>query len=280
MSLTPFVSTAWLADHLDDPDIRVLEVSSAINSDDGRPGHIPGATRVYWKDWCWHETDREFVTPTAMAERFGGSGIGPETTVVIYGDPIQYGSYAYWAFKMAGHRRLCLLDGGRKKWMIDGRTLSNEVPHYAPVSYPAPEGDRSMRVGRRNVLRQLENKKRLLLDLRTAEEFSGERVIEYAAPFDHGAERGGRIPGAQNLFFREFLNEDDTIKSSGDIEAALQRAAISLDQYDEIVCYCRLSHRASLAWVALTAVRGIENVKIYDGSWTEWGSIVGYPIEK
>ncbi len=280
MPKPPFVSTAWLADHLDDPDIRVVEIGSSSDRSPYRAGHVPGATWLYWKAACWHETDRQFVTPQAMAALFGGLGIGPDTTVVLYGDPVQYGSYAYWAFTMAGHRRLRLLDGARRKWAAEGRALSQEIPESSAVAYRPPTGDQSMRIGRRNVLQHLRQPKRLLLDVRSPEEYSGERVIEYSAGFDHGAERAGHIPGARHLYFRELLNDDDTMKSPEEIGAQFKQAGIDPQSYDEVVCYCRLSHRASMAWLAVSQLLGHKNVKIYDGSWTEWGSIVGYPIER
>ena len=116
-----------------------------------REGHIPGAIWVYWKSACWHETDRDFITPAALAKMLGGMGIGPQSTLVLYGDPVQYGSYAFWAFTMAGHAKLRLLDGGRRKWVMEGRPLSQTVPHFPAIAYPAPEGTSSMRVGRRDV---------------------------------------------------------------------------------------------------------------------------------
>lgn len=279
MTTFPFVTADWLAAHIEDRDLRVVEIGSGTD-DVYRAGHIPGAIWLNWKSACWHETDRQFVTPEAMARNFGRIGIGPDTTVVLYGEPIQYGSYAYWAFTMAGHRQLRLLDGGRKKWLADGHAVSQDVPLFDAVNYPVLPGDESMRVGRREVRDHLGNPQRLLLDVRAPEEYCGERVIEYAAGFDHGAQRGGRIPGAQNIYFREFLNEDDTIKSAEAIRASFERAGIEPSAYDEVVCYCRLSHRATIAWIALSHVYGHPNAKIYDGSWTEWGSIVGYPIER
>jgi thiosulfate/3-mercaptopyruvate sulfurtransferase len=279
MPTLPFVSTAWLAEHIDDPDIRVVEIGSSDDRSVYHAGHVPGAVWLLWKAVCWHETDRQFVTPEAMAALFGGLGIGPDTTVVLYGDPIQYGSYAYWAFTMAGHRHLRLLDGGRKKW-AEGCALSQDIPDHAAVAYPTPIGDQSMRVGRRDVLDHLGQPDRLLLDLRSPEEYRGDRVIEYSAPFDHGAERAGHIPGARHLYFRELLNDDDTMKSADEIRARFKDVGIDPGRYDEVVCYCRLSHRATMGWLAVSQVLGHNNVKIYDGSWTEWGSIVGVPVEK
>ena len=161
-----------------------------------------------------------------------------------------------------------------------GRPLTREVPRFSPVAYPAPAGNASMRVGRDNVLNNLKKPGRLLLDARSPEEYEGKRVADYSFAFDHGAERSGRIPGAVHLYFKRFLNEDDSFKSPDEIRALLAAAGIAPGKFEDVVCYCRLSHRATLAWVALSFVLGLGNVKIYDGSWTEWGSIVGFPIEK
>ena len=200
----PLVSTAWLEDHLADPDLRIIEVCSVRDDKIYREGHIPGAMWVYWKSACWHETDRDFITPAALAKMLGGMGIGPQSTVVLYGDPVQYGSYAFWAFTMAGHAKLRLLDGGRRKWVMEGRPLSQTVPHFPAIAYPAPEGTSSMRVGRRDVRDKLGQPRRLLsLYFRSPEEYSGKRVSDYSFQVDHGAERTGRIPGAVHLYFKE-----------------------------------------------------------------------------
>ena len=277
---SPLVSTEWLEQHLGDPDLRIIEVCNLDDDKTYNEGHIPGAMWLYWKGACWHETDRDFVTPEAMATLLGSLGIGPQSTVVLYGDPVQYGSYAFWAFTMAGHKNLRLLDGARRKWVIEGRPLSRTVPRFPAVDYPVPKGDASMRIGRRNVRDNLKNPKRLLIDVRSPEEYKGERVSEYSFPVDHGAQRTGRIPGAQHLYFKELLNEDDTFKSPDELRRVLAAAGIAPDKVDDVVVYCRLSHRATIAWIALGRILGHGNIKIYDGSWTEWGSIVGYPVEK
>jgi len=280
MDHSPLISTAWLEAHLADPDLRIVEICNLRDDKTYNEGHIPDALWLYWKSACWHETDREFVTPAAMARLFGRLGIGPQSTVVLYGDPVQYGSYAFWAFTMAGHRNLRLLDGGRKKWVLERRPLSQDVPRFPAVAYPAPEGTSSMRVGRRNVRDNLGRPRRLLLDLRSPEEYSGERVSDYSFPVDYGAERTGRIPGAIHLYFKELLNEDDSFKSPDQLRGVFAAAGVTPKKFDDVVCYCRLSHRATIAWIALGHILGHGNIKIYDGSWTEWGSIVGYPIEK
>ena len=215
-----------------------------------------------------------------MAKLFGGMGIGPQSTVVLYGDPVQYGSYAFWAFTMAGHANLRLLDGGRRNWVMEGRPLSRTVPHFPAVAYPTPVANASMRVGRDNVRDHLRQPRRLLLDVRSPEEYTGKRVSEYSFVVDHGAERTGRIPGAVHLYFKELLNEDDSFKSPDQLRHVLTAAGVVPEKFDDVVCYCRLSHRATIAWIALSQILGHTNVKIYDGSWTEWGSIVGFPIEK
>lgn len=281
--MTPdiLVSTAWLAEHLHDPDLRILEISSVPDDKKYREGHIPGAAWAFWKSVCWHETDRELISSEAMARMLGGMGIGPDTTLVLCGDPVQFGTYAFWAYTMAGHRNLRLLDGGRKKWLAEGRPLSTEIPAPAAADYPAPPaGDAGSRVGRRNVRDHLGDSSRLLLDVRSPEEYKGERVIDYSFGFDHGAERKGHIPGAVHLYYKDLLNEDESFLPAEEIRRKLAAVGAVPDKVNEVVCYCRLSHRATLAWVAMTRILDFPQVKVYDGSWTEWGSIVGYPVEK
>ena len=258
MVSSSLVSTEWLQDHLADPDLRIVEVCSLRDDKVYHEGHIPGA----------------------MAKLFASMGIGPQSTVVLYGDPVQYGSYAFWAFTMAGHKNLRLLDGGRRKWVNEKRPLSRNVPRFPAVAYPEPKGTSAMRVGRRDVRDHLGQPRRLLLDVRSPEEYTGKRVSEYSFAVDHGAERTGRIPGAVHLYFKELLNEDDSFKSPEQLRDVLAMAGVKPENFDDIVCYCRLSHRATIAWIALSEILGYPKAKIYDGSWTEWGSIVGYPIEK
>lgn len=280
MTVSPLVSPAWLADRRDDPNIRILEIGATPDLAVYSGGHIPGAQGVYWKTACWHDTDREFISPEAMARQLGAMGVGPEHTLVLYGDPVQYGTYAFWAFTMAGHRNLKLLDGGRKRWLGEGRAMTMDVVRPMPVTYAPRSGESRMRVGRRDVRDNLRRPDRLLLDVRAPEEYTGKRVIEYSSAFDHGAERFGRIPGAVNLYYRALLREDDSFKSPEELAHLLGGVGIAPGKFSDIVCYCRLSHRATFAWFAMTHILGMDNVKIYDGSWTEWGSIVGYPIEK
>jgi thiosulfate/3-mercaptopyruvate sulfurtransferase len=280
MVSSPLVTTDWLEDHLADPDLRIIEICSVPDDKTYHEGHIPGAMWLFWKSACWQDSDRDFVTPAELAKLFGGMGIGPQSTVVLYGDPVQYGSYAFWAFTMAGHANLRLLDGGRRKWVAEGRPMSQNVPRFQPQDYPVPTGTSSMRVGREDVREKLGRQGRLLLDVRSPEEYAGKRVSEYTFPVDHGAERKGRIPGAVHLYFKELLNEDDSFKSPEELRNVLSSVGIVPEDFDDIVCYCRLTHRATMAWVAMTHILGCPNVKLYDGSWTEWGSIVGYPIEK
>ncbi|MBH97257.1 MAG: sulfurtransferase [Rhodospirillaceae bacterium] len=272
------ITSKWLYDHLDDPSIRIIEVGSGSNKT-YQKSHIPGAIWWFWKDHCWHDTDRQFVTPEKLAQDLGKVGISPDNTLVLYGDPVQYGNYAFWVFTMAGHADIRLLDGSRTKWESEGLEMTTKTLEFAPVSYSPQTPNETMRIGRKNILDNLKNPNRLLLDMRSPEEYSGERVIEYGF-FDHGAERGGRIPGAKHLHYKDLLNDDDSYKSADELQTLFNAIGVIKNSKIEIVCYCRLSHRASLAWFALTHILGYEGVKIYDGSWTEWGSIVGVPIEK
>ncbi|MEP1209957.1 MAG: sulfurtransferase [Rhizobiaceae bacterium] len=278
-SATPIVSCDWLVDHLDDPSVRIVEVGSVPQNNAYLQKHIPGAVWCFWKDWCWHDTDRDFVTPQTAARRLGAHGISEDATLVFYGDPVQYGPYAAWTYSMAGHPDVRILDGGRQKWMASGRKMTAEITECAPVKYRFRESNFSMRIGRDDVRTILGKPGHILLDVRSPEEYKGERVMP-PPNFDHGAERTGRIPGALHLHYQDILDEDDTYISREALQTKFSELNLRPSQSDEVILYCRLSHRASLVWFAMRHILGFENVKIYDGSWTEWGSIVGFPIEK
>lgn len=280
MTTPSLVSGQWVEEHLGDPNVRIIEVSAQNDTSNYRHGHLPGAVWFNWKDLCWHPSDRELVTAEELAARLGAVGIGGETTLVLYGDPVQYGSYAFWALKMAGHQDLRLLDGTRTKWMAENRPLTMNIGRFAPVDYPVPQQNKTLRLGREAVRARLDDDDFLIIDARSPEEYRGERVSPTTSSFDHGAERKGRIPGAIHLFYKTLLNADDSFRSRDELAAIINAANIEPDKADEIACYCRLSHRATLVWFAFKYLLGRDNVRVYDGSWTEWGSIVGFPIER
>lgn len=285
---TPLVSTAWLADHLNDPKVRVIEVYTDHAA--YREGHLPGAIGCQWKETFWHETDREFPTPEEMAQRLGRLGIARDDTIIVDSATVQFSTYGFWVLTMCGHPDVRVLEGGRKKWVAEGRALTKDVPTLAPVSStPDSGGNYTVRIGRDEIRAKLKRPGFALLDARSTEEYAGERNSPrpqvapgqpVPANSDNGAERTGHIPGARHLFFMEFLNPDNTFKQPEEMRALLDQAGIRPEQSEEVVAYCRLSHRASLAWFAMTYVLGYQNVRVYDGSWTEWGSIVGFPVEK
>ena len=277
----PLVSAEWLEAHLGDPDLVVLEISSSL-PDEARwfERHIPGSRYVYWKDLCWDDTDREFPSPEEMAARLGALGVGDDTVAVLAGDPIQFATYAYWVATMAGlEERVTVLDGGSRTWIAEGRPSTDADPG-PPTARPLTPGtaDVTMRVGRDDVLARLGAPDRALVDLRSDEEYAGERVSPDWYPVDYGAERKGRIPGALHLYYRRLLDPDERFLSRDEIEAAFADIGATRDR--EVVTYCRLSHRASLGWFALTRLSDRSAVRVYDGSWTEWGSIVGVPIDR
>lgn len=233
---TTLVSAAWLSENLENPNLHVIEVSSASDDASYREAHVPGAHWWFWKGALWHETDRAFAASDALAERLGGMGVGPDDEIVLYGEPVQFGTYAFWVLKMAGFNNLKLLDGAKKKWMADGMPVSTEAPDAEAAAHPAPGGGETLSVGRDDIREKLGAPGRLLLDVRSPEEYGGERVMPPPG-FDHGAERAGRIPGAAHLFFRELLNEDDTYKDKEELGKILGGAGAAGDDEIELVLY-------------------------------------------
>jgi thiosulfate/3-mercaptopyruvate sulfurtransferase len=280
---SPVVTPAWLEEHLGEPTVKVVQIRYEPDEDDYADGHIPGARWWYWKDLLWHPTDREFATPAQIAERLGAAGIEADTTLVLYSGRNHYAMHAYWVLHaMLGHPDVRVLDGGKRRWTLDGRPLTTKLPAITPVAYrPArTKRDDTSRVTRDDVRANLGKRGRCLIDARTPEEFRGERV-KPAPGFDHGAECRGHIPGAVNLHGRDLMDPTDfTLKPRAELERLFRAVGAAPDQTDEVVVYCRLSHRASSIWFVMTAVLGWHHVRVYDGSWTEWGSIVGFPVER
>ena len=275
------VSPEWLEEHLDDPDVVIVEVSFYPPATAAWfNGHIPDSYYVWWKDLCWADGVRQFPTPEVMAARLGDFGIGDGSTLVLVGDPIQFATYAYWVLAMTGFEHLAVvLDGGHLAWEAAGRKLTPAPPKSPNPDLPTPGAPvTDARIGRDEVLAGLDTPGRALVDLRSVEEFEGERVAPLTAPYDHGAERKGHIPGARHLPHDRLLMPDGRFLDESGIRAAFGSVGVQGD--GEVVTYCRLSHRASLAWFALTRLAGRNDVRVYDGSWTEWGSMVGMPIER
>ncbi len=270
------VETDWLADHLEDPQVCVVEVDWDP-ADGYEQGHIPGAFCWRWKEDLWHPKNRDFLEGEAFREFMGQWGLGPDTTIVLYGDSTRFATYAFFFLEMRGHADARILNGGRTKWIAEGRPLSNEVPSPQARDYRPGSPNPGIRATREEILAGLGEESRLLLDVRSVEEYRGERVAPPGMP-DHGAERAGRIPGAVHLPWEDLVHDDDTFLFPPDLRARFESAGATPDR--DIIVYCRMSHRASLVWFALKHLLGYPRVRSYDGSWTGWGSMVGMPIER
>ncbi len=275
------VEPEWLEARLDDPGLCIVEIQW-MSPDSYAAGHIPGARGWAWKDWLWDPLTRDFPTPDEFARRCGAAGISNDTIVVFYSEQVQFGTYAWFVFTLLQHPDVRVLNGSKRRWTLEGRKLTTAPPQIAPASYtPPPRHREGMRVRRDEMLALLPDfasgDATVLLDHRTPEEFRGERV-NTTGQFDHGAERAGRIPGARHLYYEELLADDHSFLPPDELAARLAARGATPDK--DIVSYCRLSHRATLAYFAMTRILGWDRVRSYDGSWTEWGSMVGVPIEK
>ncbi len=271
------VSTDWVAKHGNDDGVRIVE----SNEDPllYPSGHIPGAVEIDWAADLNDQLRRDYLDRDGFASLMSSKGITNDTTVVLYGDRSNWWAcYALWIFQLFGHTNAKIMDGGRLKWEAEGRELTREAPNVAAASYNAPERDDSVvRAFRDDVLTHIGISGQMI-DVRSPEEYSGERLHMPDFP-NEGALRGGHIPGAANVPWATAANEDGTFKDASALRDIYEGNA-GLDSDDDVIVYCRIGERSSHTWFVLTNLLGYGNVKNYDGSWTEWGNSVGVPIEK
>jgi len=278
--MSALVDPAWLHRRRNDPTVKLIEIAG-MNQDEMqayKAGHVPGAVCWKWKEMLWDPLRRDFPTPEDFARRCGAAGIGNDTTVVFYGEGLQFGIYAWWTFRYCGHKKVKVLDGGRYRWVAEKRPLTtDEPPAAAPVAYTPVKRVERMRVFRDKVFKALDKNAALLLDGRSPEEYRGERVGGPEGP-DVGALRYGRIPGAKHLYFEALLDGNKAFKPAAELKQLVAERGATPER--DIITYCRMSHRATVLYFALTELLGFKKVKVYDGSWTEWGNLVGAPVER
>lgn len=272
------VSTAWVADHLREQDFLLIESNEDVLLYD--MGHLPGAVHIDWQRDLQDHTIRDYIQPEAFAALCAKNGITPETTCIFYGDKSNWWScYALWVFRLFGHEKVKIMDGGRDKWIAEGRPLTREVPHPEASVYPVPakRRDAEIRAFYADALEQSRSG-RPLIDVRSPGEFKGlvTHMPEYP---QEGVLRGGHIPGARGIPWKEAVNADATFKNAAELRKIYQDD-LGLKNDDAIIAYCRIGERSSHTWFVLNYLLGFGNVRNYDGSWTEWGNRVGAPIEK
>ncbi|GAA2814814.1 sulfurtransferase [Saccharopolyspora taberi] len=267
------VSTDWAEQNLNTAGVVFAEVDEDTTAYDG--GHIPGAIKLDWKNELQDHVRRDFVNREGFEKLLSAKGISNDDTVILYGGNNNwFAAYAYWYFKLYGHSDVKLLDGGRKKWELDGRELTKDEPNKAATAYQAQEPDTSIRAFRDEVVDAIGNKN--LVDVRSPDEFAGKLLAPAHLP-QESAQRAGHIPSAINVPWSKAANEDGTFKSDDDLRQVYGEAG--LDSGKDTIAYCRIGERSSHTWFVLRELLGHTNVKNYDGSWTEYGSLVGVPIE-
>jgi thiosulfate/3-mercaptopyruvate sulfurtransferase len=269
------VDTQWLEDHLDDDSIRIVEVDEnpALYAE----AHIPGAIGFDWKKDLQDQVKRDFLGPEAFGELFGSHGVSNDHLIVLYGDRNNwFAAYTYWYLKYYGHDNVKLLNAPREKWIGENRPTTTDVPSLAPASFTAQAGDETIRAKRDEVQAALDAETKLV-DVRSPQEFSGE-LIAMPGYEQEGAQRSGHIPGAASVPWAQAVQEDGTFKSADDL-AELYRSK-GVTNGSPIIAYCRIGERSAHTWFVLHELLGHDDVKNYDGSWTEWGNLVNVPIEK
>jgi thiosulfate/3-mercaptopyruvate sulfurtransferase len=270
------VTTEWLVEHLGDDDIVVAEVDE--NPDLYDEGHIPDAVKLHWREDLQDPVERDLIDRESFERVLGERGISNDTTVVLYGDKNNwFAAYAYWYLKTYGHGDVRILDGGRQKWIDEGRELTTDAPSPKAQTYRARERDESIRAYRDQVLEWLGASERALVDVRSPGEYAGE-LISPPGYEQEGAQRGGHIPTAASIPWASAVQDDGTFKTPDELRELYGGKGITPDK--EVTAYCRIGERSAHTWFVLRELLGFERVRNYDGSWTEWGNLVDVPIEK
>ena len=269
------VDAAWAQQHLSDPAVRFVEVD--VDTTAYEQSHLPGAVGWDWTSQLADGVRRDIASREDFSRLLSESGIGPDTTVVLYGDNNNwFAAWAYWQLRLYGHRDVRILDGGRKYWLDAGLPLSTDVPAYAPTGYELPEPDFSLRAFRDDILPRLDDPELALVDVRSPAEFAGEII---APPgLSETAQRAGHIPGAASIPWAQTVREDGRFKPADELRALYEAKGVTPDK--DVIAYCRIGERSSHSWFVLHELLGYRRVRNYDGSWTEYGSLIGVPIEK
>jgi thiosulfate/3-mercaptopyruvate sulfurtransferase len=272
------VSTEWVAAHLNDPKVRIVEVDYDPASNYGQ-GHIPGAVVFDWKKDMNDQMNRDILSKEQLETLMGRSGVSNDTTVILYGDFNNwFAAYAFWDLKYYNVQNVKLMDGGRKKWLLEDRPLTKEVPVHPPATFQVTKPDTKVRVYREDVRSAVGKNDRVLVDVRGPKEFSGEITAPPEYPNEQ-SQRGGHIPGAKNIPWGQAVNDaDGTFKTRKELEALYSSKGVGTDK--GVITYCRIGERSSHTWFVLKYLLGYPDVRNYDGSWTEWGNSILYPIEK
>jgi thiosulfate/3-mercaptopyruvate sulfurtransferase len=270
------VTSEWLAEHLGDDNLVVAEVDE--NPDLYDEGHVAGAIKLHWRDDLQDPVERDLVGREEFERLLGSRGIGNDTAVVLYGDKNNwFAAYAYWYLKIYGHEDVRILDGGRQKWIDEGRELTVDEPAIQPKTYSALERDESIRARRDEVLQSLGAEGWALVDVRSPQEYSGD-LIAPPGYEQEGAQRAGHIPSAQSIPWAQAVRDDGTFKSADELRELYTGKGVTPDK--DVTAYCRIGERSAHTWFVLRELLGFDRVKNYDGSWTEWGNLVDVPIEK
>ena len=270
------VSTDWLAEHLGDDNVVVAEVDE--NPDLYDENHIPGAVKLHWRDDLQDPVERDVVDKATFERLMGERGIANDSIVVVYGDKNNwFAAYAYWYLKIYGHQDVRVLDGGRQKWIDEDRELATDAPQVSPKAYSAQERDETIRTYRDAVLANLGKEGIVLVDVRSPQEYAGELMAPPGYE-QEGASRTGHIPSAQSIPWAQAVRDDGTFKSADELRELYEGKGVTADK--AVTAYCRIGERSAHTWFVLRELLGYQDVRNYDGSWTEWGNLVGAPIAK